>query len=289
MSGYRISSVLNVQDQIRKKVDIARVEKAFESVNDALVRNQKLVKILSAGDDKQRDLATKLAACDHKAGKPCCLEFCYVCGRENRRLFVADGLEVVGLTPDNEPSASTHLLVTMIDHRWVRTWRDFEEFEMRSIGAELVDRLNSTDLDIQRMVGAWDFEWRRWTLNDTPPWKQKFWVPHIHAVVKTSLDTKRFRARLRAQFERKVLFSVERPTHVTKVTEPFGALSYVRKLIFGQRNISELSPQSRHQNPTGLRPDKVRSLCVKLHEQGYKARHVLIGCHHRKGRIVVED
>jgi hypothetical protein len=286
---YPVPAVLNVEGQIRRKLDIARAKKSFESVNDALVRNRKLVKTLSAGDDVQRDLSAKLAACDHKTGNPCGLVICHVCGRENRRLFVADGLDVLGLTPDDDPSTSAHLFVTMIDHHWVRTRRDFQKFDMLSNGNKLVERLKGADLKIHGMVGAWDFEWRRWTLNDDPPWKQRFWVPHVHAVVKTSLEIKKFRARLRAQFERKVLFSVERPTHVTKVTEPFGALSYVRKMMFFQREISELHPASRHQNPTGLEPDKVRRLCVKLHEQGYKSRHVLIGCRVRKGRIKSTD
>jgi hypothetical protein len=282
---YRVSAVLNVESQIEREFDIEKVEPAFESVSDAQVRNRTLIKQLRAGDEKHHDLAEKIARCDHAAKEPCRVSICHVCSRENRRLFVADSLKVLGLTPDSDTSKSSHLFITIVDHRWISRWEDFEKFDMHESGESLIQKLQKSNLEIERLVGAWDFLWVRWELNDDPPQKKKIWAPHVHAAVKTRLSLEEFRARLRPLFERKVLLSVERPTTVKLISNPTGALSYIKKQMFGQRNISELRPASRHQNPVALGPDKVRQLCAMLHRQGYKARHVLIGCRLRKGRI----
>lgn len=153
--------------------DPAEFVDGFETLEVAVRRRRKLIRILTEGDSVLRSLAQKLSNCRKEAR--CLSGACPVCMRRVRRIWAGKFVAPAVLADQAD-----WMFVTAIPARSVFALGTLEKFNPRRLHETLRKQFSRGPLAQAKVLGGIDFNYHQDRKG------QSFWCPHWHLLVKAT-------------------------------------------------------------------------------------------------------
>ena len=249
------------------RYDVAKLDR-FESVEECIERNQKIVRALEKEPELSKVLAKRIKDCSKY--DRCQHILCCNCKRDFRLQYVPKICEFLA----HQKGESRIYAVTLLEPLNTKTTKVIDIAKLKNT---LFYRLKRLFGDSIIAIGGFDIVLNTDAENTWKP----FYHPHWHLIFITKLEPKFVRERLKHYYHQTDI--IKRPVRVVNVTSYKRAVSYMFSPYFSRR-VRFLNTKCEGRNPFydgkeyKLKSDEICELAKKLLHYEVRDMLVLYGC-----------